>query len=317
MMNKVKRFIKKRKILSVILIIGLISITAVGYNEYQHPKIKLIANHLEYEYGDSIDLVDNLKNNEKDDISWEIEGDLEEVGEHVVSYHYRDIVKTCYVVVKDTTKPKITSPKQIKAIEREEIDYNQYVEIDDLSSCSYEIDDSLVNYQVPGTYQATIQAKDIYNNKSEKDIEIVIEKLNIAFEKTSLTLTVGESQQLNVTSNSTNLKIFSSDQEDIVSVSKTGALTAKKAGTANIHVSINGIEQTCPVTVKNKPVVSSYSTTPRTSLSDNYNGYTVYITKTGDCYHSSGCRYLSRSQIAISKSSAISRGYRACSVCCP
>ena len=103
MMNKVKRFIKKRKILSVILIIGLISITAVGYNEYQHPEIKLIANHLEYEYGDSIDLVDNLKNDEKDDISWEIEGDLEEVGEHVVSYHYRDTVKTCYVVVKDTT----------------------------------------------------------------------------------------------------------------------------------------------------------------------------------------------------------------------
>jgi len=44
---------------------------------------------------------------------------------------------------------------------------------------------------------------------------------------------------------------------------------------------------------------------------------TVYITKTGAKYHSSGCRYLSKSCISISLSNAKSQGYTACSVCRP
>lgn len=42
---------------------------------------------------------------------------------------------------------------------------------------------------------------------------------------------------------------------------------------------------------------------------------TVYITKTGEKYHEDGCRYLRKSQIAISLSEAQSRGFTACSVC--
>ena len=44
---------------------------------------------------------------------------------------------------------------------------------------------------------------------------------------------------------------------------------------------------------------------------------TVYITKTGEKYHRDGCRYLSRSQIAIALSDAKSQGYGPCSVCDP
>lgn len=44
---------------------------------------------------------------------------------------------------------------------------------------------------------------------------------------------------------------------------------------------------------------------------------TVYVTKTGSKYHSDGCRYLSRSCIAISLSEAKSEGYAPCSVCDP
>ena len=47
------------------------------------------------------------------------------------------------------------------------------------------------------------------------------------------------------------------------------------------------------------------------------NEYTVYITNTGKKYHRAGCRYLSKSQTAISKSDAISSGYSPCSVCNP
>ena len=44
---------------------------------------------------------------------------------------------------------------------------------------------------------------------------------------------------------------------------------------------------------------------------------TVYVTRTGDCYHRDGCSSLSRSQIPISLSEALSKGYYACSRCNP
>src|SRR5437762_931006 len=44
---------------------------------------------------------------------------------------------------------------------------------------------------------------------------------------------------------------------------------------------------------------------------------TVYITKTGEKYHESDCRYLSRSKIAIELKDALDRGYGACKMCSP
>lgn len=44
---------------------------------------------------------------------------------------------------------------------------------------------------------------------------------------------------------------------------------------------------------------------------------TVYITKTGEKYHTSTCSYLKNSKISISKDSAIAQGYTACSRCKP
>lgn len=46
-------------------------------------------------------------------------------------------------------------------------------------------------------------------------------------------------------------------------------------------------------------------------------GGTVYITRTGEKYHSSGCRYLRQSKISISKSEAQRQGYTPCKVCKP
>ncbi len=44
---------------------------------------------------------------------------------------------------------------------------------------------------------------------------------------------------------------------------------------------------------------------------------TVYITRTGEKYHTGGCQYLRKSKIAISLSDAKARGYDACSRCRP
>lgn len=47
------------------------------------------------------------------------------------------------------------------------------------------------------------------------------------------------------------------------------------------------------------------------------NGTTVHITKTGEKYHRSGCRYLRQSDITVSLNEAKSRGLTPCSVCNP
>jgi hypothetical protein len=44
---------------------------------------------------------------------------------------------------------------------------------------------------------------------------------------------------------------------------------------------------------------------------------TVYITKTGEKYHTSTCRYLNKSKISIELKDAIEQGYEPCKVCKP
>lgn len=54
-----------------------------------------------------------------------------------------------------------------------------------------------------------------------------------------------------------------------------------------------------------------------TFLIVNVYSQTVYVTNSGTKYHKEGCRYLSKSKIAINLSDAIAKGYGACSVCKP
>ena len=44
---------------------------------------------------------------------------------------------------------------------------------------------------------------------------------------------------------------------------------------------------------------------------------TVYITKTGECYHADGCASLRRSKIETTLQNAVDKGFRACSKCHP
>lgn len=56
---------------------------------------------------------------------------------------------------------------------------------------------------------------------------------------------------------------------------------------------------------------------PTSSVSAAIDSTIVYITKTGTKYHRDGCRYLSKSKIAISLKDAIAEGYTPCSICRP
>lgn len=43
----------------------------------------------------------------------------------------------------------------------------------------------------------------------------------------------------------------------------------------------------------------------------------IYITRTGEKYHQSNCRYLRQSKIQTTKKEAVKNGYSACKVCKP
>ena len=64
---------------------------------------------------------------------------------------------------------------------------------------------------------------------------------------------------------------FQSSDSSVASVDSGGKITAKKAGTANITVTINGIPKTCAVTVENKPI--NYISVAGVTISKNEEEY--------------------------------------------
>lgn len=74
-----------------------------------------------------------------------------------------------------------------------------------------------------------------------------------------------------------------------------------------------------PIAVSTNPCAGVKSVTAKTTLSGRYmpNEETVYVTKTGTKYHKSTCRYVAKSKIAMPKTEAQNKGYKACSVCKP
>lgn len=62
---------------------------------------------------------------------------------------------------------------------------------------------------------------------------------------------------------------------------------------------------------------SSSSGSSSSSSSSSSQSDTVYITDTGDKYHTGSCRYLKKSKIQTTKKNAKSDGYTPCSVCKP
>lgn len=106
----------------------------------------------------------------------------------------------------------------------------------------------------------------------------------------------------------------------VASVSADGTIIGHKAGKAHISaIAANGVKKTCSIFV-----TDPYSAYSGASSSYDYEdepaetySYGVYVTRTGSKYHRSSCRYLRKSKIAISLSSARAYGYTACSVCRP
>ena len=75
--------------------------------------------------------------------------------------------------------------------------------------------------------------------------------------------------------------------------------------------------QTAPVPLPS-PSASPVSEAPVTDTAEEAPvEVVVYVTKTGEKYHSDGCQYLRKSQISISLDDARASGYTPCSKCHP
>lgn len=104
-----------------------------------------------------------------------------------------------------------------------------------------------ITAKAAGTTTITVKTKDGSNKKATCKITVADIKLN----KTKATLKKGKSLTLKATVSGKSKKVtWKSSNSKIVSVSKTGKVTAKKAGTATITAKANGVTTTFKVTVK-------------------------------------------------------------------
>ena len=97
---------------------------------------------------------------------------------------------------------------------------------------------------------------------------------------------------------------------------ETGYLTAadrhfvaSEAAARQVVTATGARQQTAAVTSPATSQAPPPASTP--------SGDTVYVTNSGSKYHRSGCRYLSKSSVPISRSEAVQQGYTACKVCKP
>ena len=109
------------------------------------------------------------------------------------------------------------------------------------------------------------------------------------------------------------------DGATIFSTQKNGTitLTITAAGAASWRFAKGSAPVTRGASSGGSSSATSSGSGASASSSTASGGTTVYITETGECYHRSGCRYLSHSKIQISLKEAKARGYRPCSVCRP
>ena len=146
-------------------------------------------------------------------------------------------------------------------------------------------------------------------------------------------LEVGEELELGIDNTSSDIK-WSTNNKAIVTVSAKGLVKAKKAGKATVTVNADKENYSFVIVVADKEAAAKASVkptatpaltpkltltptpTPAIQKSQDDKSITVYVTKTGDKYHRSSCRYLSKSKIPISLSEAV-KYYSPCSVCNP
>ncbi len=102
-----------------------------------------------------------------------------------------------------------------------------------------------------------------------------------------------------------------------------GTIVATSDGKSiTLNKKASPIKTTAPPSISKTPkptktIIATAAPTVKKTANPSGGSTTVYITDTGEKYHKSGCRYLSKSKHAISLEKARAQGYTPCSVCKP
>lgn len=221
------------------------------------------------------------------------------------------------ISVEDRTNPKISGLEKIVLTEHDALpDFMDNVsaidEIDGDLTQAVAIDSTAVKVGVPGIYNVGYSVSDAAGNIFKTSRVVQIKDTTppvITTSQNSVALTVGDGKP-NYKSLVSVQDAADGDLSSKVSIDDSG-VNYSSPGTYDVTYSVtdgagNTSTKTLRVTVRAQSTSSSGG-----------GGGTVYITRTGSKYHANGCRYLSRSKIPISKSSARARGYTPCSVCHP
>ncbi|MCD7839660.1 MAG: CAP domain-containing protein [Erysipelotrichaceae bacterium] len=295
-----KELLKKHvKLIGIIIAIIVVIIGIFMYIQTTTPKLILISESVNVEYGNSVSLnASDYLNNEKvdneiieltevtTDASNEIQTTNEEgeemqtelsypgVGEYRVTLTYKKETAIVNVIVSDTIAPEFSDFTETLEYTKDcpPDDLSKEFMAIDLSEVTISADESNVDYSTIGEYTAIITASDAYENKTVKETTIKVIKPTIKLDVTEKSLTVGDSFTLKATMTGKDSEAsYKSSDTSIATVNKDGKVTAKKAGTVTITASGNDVETTCKVTVKAKATTSSNSSSSSSSSSNSSN----------------------------------------------
>lgn len=155
-----------------------------------------------------------------------------------------------------------------------------------------------------------LKVRECYECGETQEKSIPKLKPYIKLSKKSVSLKVPNSYTLKTSyAKSDSIKSCSSSNTTVATVSKSGKITAKNAGTATITVTLkSGKKASCKVTVTAEK--------KKAPTKDSTAGGTVYWTPGGSVYHSTkSCPTLSRSKTIYSGSVSDCPKPRACKVC--
>ena len=301
-MKKIKS-LNKKIFISIGLILFIIIAGVIIINSFKKDHLPLKKDEITMEYGEKISLNAkdylDIQDMEKDEVETlykkvKVECDAKNevvvskdqngkevktkkeypaVGEYTVTLTYdKDETKTVKVIIKDTTKPNFKDFKESIEITKDcnpkdgEL-ASQFI-VEDLSNVTITVDDEMVDYSKSGEYKATVKAVDSSKNEISRETIIKVTEPTIQLDKSNATIYVKANLVLNATIKGKDTKaVFSSSNQDIVSIDENGKVTGIKAGNATITAKANGVEANCKVTVKNIP--SGASTKKKTVTNPN------------------------------------------------
>lgn len=243
---------------------------------------------------------------------------------------------TMEVTVKDGTEPEITLKKEfrIDATEKDAPDYLDQLsakdEIDGDLSDQITVDDSAVEYGKVGSYTITATVEDSSGNVCTKELPVTIEDTEepeLTVSKSVFSLTEGDYAPSyadyiratdDVDGDLTDLVI----DDDDVDYDTPGVYYVKvKATDKSGNTSTKELEVDVEADATS---YTSYASSSYSDSSDDYDDYdyeeesysdggTVYVTRTGECYHTHACGNGNYYEATLAEAEA--RGLRPCQKC--